>query len=451
MNNRLSRRHFLRTMSAGTTGLGLAGRAVSPRVAVSGSEGEKPALLGGKPVRTDPFPSWPVIQENDEKGWMEVLHSKDWCRSSDGHYATRFEETWARTLGAKHCVATSCGTTALYASLNALGVGPGEEVILPPYTFVATLNVILMQYALPVFVDSDRETFQINAHKIEAKLTARTRCMMPVHLGGNPVDMDVVLAVAKKHKLPVVEDACQAHTGAWRNRRVSTLGDLGCFSFQASKNLNSGEGGAILTSDPGLHEFCKSFQNQGRGPAGATFQYARQGSNLRMTEFQAALLLQQLTRLEEQSRVREQNALYLTSLLGEIPGISPARMYEGTTRNGYHLYMLRYDRAHFADLPRARFLEALAKEGIPCASGYPPLNKEPFLKKTLNSRAYRTIYSEREIVDWEERNGCPENDKLCEEAVWFFQTMLLSARRDMEQIAEAIRKIQKHAGELVRP
>jgi dTDP-4-amino-4,6-dideoxygalactose transaminase len=451
MNYRLTRRHFLRTMSAGATGLGLAGGAVSPRVAASGSEGEKLALLGGKPVRTDPFPSWPVVQENDEKGWMEVLHSKNWCRASDDHYTARFEETWARTLGAKYCVATSCGTTALYASLNALGVCPGDEVILPPYTFVATLNVILMQHALPVFVDSDRETSQIDAHKIEAKLTARTRCILPVHLGGNPAEMDVVLAVAKKHKLPVIEDACQAHTGAWRNRRVSTLGDLGCFSFQASKNLNSGEGGAILTSDPRLHEFCQSFQNQGRGPADAAFQYARQGSNLRMTEFQAALLLQQLTRLEQQSRVREQNALYLTSLLREIPGISPARMYEGTTRNGYHLYMLRYDRAHFADLPRARFLAALDKEGIPCASGYTPLNKEPFLRETLNSRPYRTIYSEREIADWEERNECPENDKLCAEAVWFFQTMLLGPRRDMDQIAEAIRKIQKHAGELVRP
>ena len=169
-----------------------------------------------------------------------------------------------------------------------------------------------------------------------------------------------------------------------------------------------------------------------------------------MTEFQAALLLQQLTRVEEQSRVREQNAQYLTSLLREIPGISPARMYEGTTRNGYHLYMLRYDKAHFADLPRARFLEALEKEGIPCAGGYTPLNKEPFLKEMLNSRVYRTIYSGREIAEWEERNACPENDKLCEEAVWFFQTMLLGPRRDMDEIAEAMRKIQKHAGELER-
>jgi len=450
MNNHLTRRCFLRTMSAGAAGLGLAAGATSSHAAQTGSTGERLAILGGKPVRTEPFPSWPVIKENDEEGWMEVLRGKDWCRSSDGHYATRFEETWAKTLGANYCVVTSCGTTALYASLNALGVGPGDEVILPPYTFVATLNVILMQHALPVFVDSDRETLQIDARKIEAKLTSRTRCIMPVHLGGNPANMDVVLEVARKHKLPVIEDACQAHTGEWRKRRVSTLGDLGCFSFQATKNLNSGEGGAILTNDPALHEFCKSFQNQGRGPAGAAFQYARQGSNLRMTEFQAALLLQQLTRVEQQSRVREQNAQYLTGLLRQIPGISPARMYEGTTRNGYHLYMLRYDKARFAGLPRARFLEALEKEGIPCAGGYTPLNKEPFLKDLLNSRVYRTIYSGPEIAEWEERNACPENDKLCEEAVWFFQTMLLGPRRDMDEIAEAIRKIQKHAGELVR-
>jgi dTDP-4-amino-4,6-dideoxygalactose transaminase len=448
MNIHLTRRRFLRTVSAGAAGLGLA-NGVTSRALPASPIGEKPAILGGRPVRTEPFPAWPVIQENDEKGWMEVLHSKDWCRAGDGHFTTQFEEAWARTLGAKYCVVASCGTTALYTSLNAVGVGPGDEVILPPYTFVATLNVILMQYALPVFVDTDRESLQIDAHKIEAKLTSRTRCIMPVHLGGNPVNMDVVLEVAKRHKLPVVEDACQAHTGEWRHRRVSTLGDLGCFSFQASKNLNSGEGGAILTSDPAHHEFCKSFQDQGRGQAGAAFGYARQGSNLRMTEFQAALLLQQLTRVEEQSRGREQNAQYLTSLLREIPGISPARMYEGTTRNGYHLYMLRYDKARFAELPRARFLEALEKEGIPCAGGYSPLNKERFLKETLNSRIYRKMYSERELAEWEERNACPENDKLCEEAVWFFQTMLLGPRRDMDDIAEAIRKIHKHAGELV--
>jgi dTDP-4-amino-4,6-dideoxygalactose transaminase len=190
--------------------------------------------------------------------------------------------------------------------------------------------------------------------------------------------------------------------------------------------------------------------NQGRprrdGPTGG---YARQGTNLRMTEFQAALLLQQLTRLEEQSHVREQNAQYLTSMLKEIPGITPARMYDGATRNGYHLYMFRYNPEHFAGLPRAGFLKALTKEGVPCSGGYTPLNKEPFIKRSLSARVYRTMYSDRDIAEWEERNACPENDKLCEEAVWFFQEMFIGPRRDMDDIAEAIRKIQKHAGELL--
>ena len=262
MNSRVTRRRFLHTMSAGATGLGLAAGAGSPRSARAASDGERPALLGGKPAKTDPFPSWPVIQENDEKGWMEVLHSKEWCRSSGGHYAPRFEEAWARALGAKYCVATSCGTTALYASLNALGVGPGDEVILPPYTFVATLNVILMQHALPVFVDSDRETFQIDAHKIEAKLSARTRCIMPVHLGGNPADLDVILAVAKKHKLPILEDACQAHTGEWRSRRVSTVGELGLFQLPGVQESELGRGRGNPDVRPGaarvLHESSRT-------------------------------------------------------------------------------------------------------------------------------------------------------------------------------------------------
>jgi dTDP-4-amino-4,6-dideoxygalactose transaminase len=450
MKDHVTRRQFLGTMSAGAAGLGLAARGVPSRAAQPGSTDGKLAIMGGKPVRSEAFPSWPVIRENDEKAWMDVLHSKKWCRAGNGHYTNLFEQTWAKTLGAKYCVVTSCGTTALFTSLNALDVGPGDEVILPPYTFVATLNVILMRHALPVFVDSDRATFQIDARKIEEKITPETRCIMPVHLGGNPVNLDIVLATARKHNIPVIEDACQAHTGEWRNRRVSTWGDLGCFSFQASKNLNSGEGGAILTSDQGHYEFCKSFQDQGRSSGSSALQYGQHGCNLRMTEFQAALLLAQVARLEEQSRIREQNGQYLTKLLNDIPGITPARMYDGATRNGYHLYMLRYDAAAFAGLPRARFLEALAKEGIPCAGGYGPLNQVPWLKPKLNSRAYRKIYSEQRLAEWEESNSCPENDKLCGEAVWFFQEMLLSARQDMEQIAEAIRKIQKHAPELAR-
>jgi len=436
----VSRRRFL-----GAVGAGLALR---PAAAVPNTD-EKLALLGGKPVRSAPFPSWPVIGDNDEKAWMEVLRKGRWNRLN-GQYARLFEEAWAKRMGAGYCLATANGTSALFTSLNALGAGPGDEVLVPPYTFVATVNAVLLQHALPIFVDTDPETFQIDARQIEAAITPRTACLLPVHLGGNAADMDAILAIAKKRKLPVIEDACQAHLGEWRQRKLSTLGDLGCFSFQASKNLNAGEGGAILSNNQELIERCRSFHNNGRGPVKGGFSYPGNGANLRITEFQAALLLEQLTRLEEQSKTREQNAAHLTAQLGEIPGIVPARRYEGCTRHGYHLYMFRYEKSGFADLPRARFLEALRAEGIPCSGGYTPLNKEPFLKRALESRAYRAIYSERELARWEARNHCPANDQLCRQAVWLTQTVLLGTGRDMDQIAGAVRKIQAQAGRLAR-
>ncbi len=184
---------------------------------------------------------------------------------------TGSKQTWVQTLGAKHCLAVANGTSALITSLAALGVGPGDEVIVPPYTFVATINAVLMHHAIPIFVDTDPETFQIDARKLESALTEQTACIIPVHLGGSAADMDTILAVAAKHKVPVVEDACQAHLAEWRNKKVSTLGDLGCFSFQASKNLNSGEGGAILTNSDKLYEECRSFQNNGRSAPGSGF------------------------------------------------------------------------------------------------------------------------------------------------------------------------------------
>jgi len=448
MRGTVTRRHFLGAALASAAGLGEQAQGGTPLVAQSKGT-ERLALLGGDPVRTKPFPSWPEIRDNDEKAWSEVLRKGLWCRL-DGSYAKLFEESWAELLGAKYCVATASGTTALLTCLNALGVGLEDEVLVPPYTFVATVNVVLMQHALPVFIDTDPETFQIDADKIEAAITPSTKCILPVHLGGSPADMDKLLAIAGKHKLPLLEDACQAHLAEWRHRKVSTLGDLGCFSFQASKNLNSGEGGAILSNNEDLIGVCDSFHNNGRGSAAAGSSYVRNGLNHRITEFQAALLLAQLTRLEEQSRLREKNAEYLTNQLREIPGITPARMYEGCTRNAYHLYMFRYDKAHFAGVPRSRFLEALQAEAIPCSGGYTPLNKEPFLKNTLHSRAFRSIYSAQDIAAYEARNHCPANDRLCEEAVWLFQTMLLGSRSDMDQIAETIRKIQRQAALLAK-
>ena len=413
---------------------------------------EELAVLGGKPVRSTPFPGWPIVAGNDTAAWEAVLRKGEWCRLSapETGYVGQFEKAWAEMTGAQRCLATSSGTTALLTALNAMDIGPGDEVIVPPYTFVATINVVFLQHALPVYVDTDRRTFQIDAEKIEAAITPRTKCILPVHLGGNPVNLDRILAVAQKHGVRVLEDACQAHLAEWRGKKVGTLGDLGCFSFQASKNLNCGEGGAILGNNPELMNLCETFHNNGHMMSDAYTHDVINGSNHRLTEFQGALLGAQLTRVKAQAEARTVNADYLTKMLGEIPGIHPADKYEGTTRNAYHLYMLRYNPAEFAELARAKFIHALNAEGIPCSGGYTPLNKEGFMKATLSSRAFKRIYSEQERKDYEERNYCPENDKLCTEAVWFDQTMLLGSRNDMEQIAEAVRKIRLQAASLVR-
>ena len=434
MKERISRRGLL----GGAAALGFGFRA---------QESDKLAVLGGAPVRKGGFPGWPEIRENDERGWMDVLRSRRWFRF-DGDRVSKFEKAWAEKLGAKYCLATTSGTTALVTALRGLAVGPGDEVVIPPYTFIATANAALLNHALPVFADSDLETFQIDPKRAESVVNGNTACLLPVHIGGSAADMDAFMALGKKLSLPVLEDACQAHLGEWRGKKLSTVGDLGCFSFQGSKNLNSGEGGAVVTNRPDLLEKCWAFHNQGFPASGSTHVKPGIGCNLRMTEFQAALLVEQLARLEDQAKTRDQNAAYLTSMLKEIPGIYPARLYEGCTRSAYHLYMFRYDKSRFADVPRARFMEALRAEGAPASGGYSTLNKQEFLKNAFETKGFKKIYGPRRLKRWDEQNQCPVNDRLCTEAVWFTQTMLLAPRRDMELIAESIRKIQKNAAAL---
>lgn len=444
----LNRRAFLRDTA--TAGTALAAVAAAPR-SLRAAEA-RPAKLGGTPTRTAPFPGWPVQDATEEKALLETLHGGQWYRGT-GHAVAKFERAFAQLTGARHCVATSGGTTALSTALGALDLGPGDEVLLPPYTFVATYNVIVLDYALPVFVDVDRETFQIDAAKIPAAITPRTRAIIPVHIGGSPADLDAVLAAAAPRKIPVIEDACQAHLAEWRGRMVGTWGLAGCFSFQASKNLNAGEGGAVLTQDDAFAANCASFHSQGRARAmpgyGMSYSGTR-GSNYRLTEFQGNLLLAQMTRVVEQTRRRTENADYLTRLLGEIPGIRPARLHAGVTRSAYHLYMFRYDPAAFAGLDRAKFLAALSAEGVPCSSGYGPLPREAYVLGLARNPHYQRIYGEARMKEWAESQVCPQNDLLCQEAVWFTQNMLLGPRGDMDQIAEAIRKIQKHAAELAK-
>src|SRR5512140_1345465 len=264
MKEDLTRRGFIRTGAVGAAALSwLSAR----RGAFSyAADTDKPALLGGTPVHKGGWMPWPQWREAWEPKILQVYRSGKWFRGS-GTNVTDFEQAWAHLLGAKKCLATASGTTALIVGLHAVGVDAGDEVITSPYTFIATYNSILTHKALPVFADTDPKTLTMDPASIESRITERTRAIVPVHIFGMACDMDPILAVARKHNLVVVEDACQAWLAEYKGRKCGTLGDLGCFSFQESKHIPSGEGGAITSMSEDLIDKGDSFHNCGRANA----------------------------------------------------------------------------------------------------------------------------------------------------------------------------------------
>ena len=348
---------------------------------------------------------------------------------------------------ARHGCAVSSGTTALQVALEAAGVGVGDEVVIPSYTFVATAAAVALVGAVPVFVDVTPDTYCIDVTAVEAAVTERTRAVIAVHLAGQPADLDGLTILCKKHGLRLIEDAAQAHCAEWKGRRVGAIGDLGTFSFQASKNLNAGEGGFVVSDDDALADAAWSIHNCGRSRSGEWYEHPLIGGNYRMTEFQAALLLSQMRNLEPQADLRSKNAALLADHLSDIEGIEPLLVDDRVTRHAYHLYVLRYDGAAFGGATRDRFIEALCAEGVPGAAGYRPLYREPafqerFRDYPLDSPAFggKPDYSQ---VD------CPVTERICaDEAVWLTQNLLLGSEQDIAHIAEAVRKIQQSSDQL---
>ena len=445
--NNLTRRQFIAAASAGPLAAA-ASRAIPAYGRLSRKAG-KPAILGGQPVRTKSWPSWPVWDRGAEESILSVLRSGNWYRGR-GTKVSEFEKKYAELMGAKRCLATASGTTALLVALHVLGVDAGDEVLVAPYTFIATYNVVFLTKALPVFVDTDVATFTMNPDKIEERINERTKAILPVHILGLPADMDRINAIAKKHNLVVIEDACQAWLAEYRNKKCGTLGDLGCFSFQNSKHIPAGEGGAVIGNDEEIMDRCYSFHNCGRpyGSVKATSGYPVLGSNRRMQEFQAVILMSQMKRIKKDADTRLENALYLTSKIKDIPGIIPYKLADGATRSAYHLYPFRYKKEYFNNVPRSKFLSALSAEGIPCSGGYGPQNKDGLIEEALNSSGYKRLYSSMRLKRYREENHYPDNDQLCKEAVWFSQSMLLGTKGDMDDIADAILKIYENRDKL---
>lgn len=406
------------------------------------------ALEGGRPVRTAPFPRWPVWDQREARALLDVLHSGTWGTHS-GSKVKEFCTTFAGYQDAQHGVAVTNGTAALEIALRATGVQPLDEVIVPPYTFVASATAVLALGAIPVFCDILPDTYLIDAADAERKVTPRTKAIIPVHFAGQPADMDAVLEVARRHRLYVIEDAAQAHGASWRGRGVGAIGDAGTFSFQSSKNLTAGEGGMVLTNSRALAEQAWSLSNVGRVPAGAWYQHEVMGFNLRLTEFQAALLLAQFERLPEQTALRERNARYLDRELSKISGVTPQARDQRVTGHAHHLYVIRYDSSHFGGRPREWFVRAVQAEGIPCSPGYTtPLYR---MKAVIDERRKwlalaRAVGQSVALPDSPDEEALPITEQVCAaEGVWLTQAVLLAQEEDMAQIVEVMAKVQRAA------
>src|SRR6218665_489198 len=448
----LSRRKFINqsVKASAATYAGIMGFGANAYAGLlGGNKMTAPAILGGMPILDEmKWVKWPIWNpETDEKRVLEVLRSGIWSRAD---VVTEFEAAWSKVLGVKRSLAVVNGTNALIVALNQLNIGAGDEVIVPPYTFIATIQAVLANGAMPVFVDIDPETFQIDPSKIEAAITKRTKAILPVHILGLPADMDSIMAIAKKHKLLVLEDACQAPLAEINHKKAGTLGDAGCFSFQNSKNMAIGEGGAIVSNNDEWMDRCFSYQNFGfpYGSIGTISKSSSmQATKLRFSEYQAAIGLAQLQRLEAQTNTRNENAAWLKKRISSISGVVPYKLYDNVTRAAFHLFPFRYKKENFKGLPREKFLKALEAEGVPCSGGYAALNTQPFLNHAFQSRTYRKVYPPAmlDFKKYQERNKCPENDALCADAVWIPQNILLAAKQDMDAIAKAIEKIYNHA------
>ncbi|MFN4145854.1 MAG: DegT/DnrJ/EryC1/StrS family aminotransferase [Runella sp.] len=382
--------------------------------------------------------SWPIFDETDVAAVAEIVRSGRWGNPDCGDIVARFEVEFAAYCGTQYAVSCVNGSVSLRLALMACGVRPGDEVIVPPYTFIATASTVIEVNCVPVFVDIDPHTYNLDPAAIEAAITPRTKVIVPVHFAGQACDMDAILEIARRHHLRVIEDAAHGHGAEYRGRKLGSIGDAGSFSFQSSKNLTSGEGGIVVTNDRELYDIMRSLRNVGRLDSGQWYDHFNPGCNYRLTPMQAALLSSQLKRLEAQTRLRDQNGQYLSQLLTKIEGIKPLERGFGETLHCYHLYIFKFDPTYFGGMSKNAFVEKLVAKGVPSFRGYP----HPLYKQPLFQQKQFMCYAIPEEVDYTQTH-CPVAEQACQEAVWILQHAMLGTKEDMEAFAEAIREIQK--------
>jgi L-glutamine:2-deoxy-scyllo-inosose/3-amino-2,3-dideoxy-scyllo-inosose aminotransferase len=418
------------------------------------------AVTGGAPVRDvqkKPWPNWPVWDEDEKKGLIEVLESGIW--SYMGPKERAFIEAFAQFSGSKYALAIANGTITLQLALEACDIGFGDEVIVPGLTWQATAAAVIDVNAVPILVDVEPDSWCIDPNAVEAAINKRTKAIMPVHLYGCMADMDAIMAIAKKHNLRVIEDCAHQHGSVWRGKKGGTIGDIGSFSMQLSKVMTAGEGGALTTNDDMLWAKLDALRNCGRRPEGThtiddkgSGTYTLEGDfiqsgNYRLSDFQAAVLLCQLKRLPGQTKLRDENNKYLISLIKDIPGIVPQKRDDRIDLQAYFNFGFSYDKDAFNGLSLEKFRWALMGElGCVVDDCYQPLN-DCTLYRPHTKRRYKINDEHWKAID-PSRFSLPVCERLFKEtAVTFHHKILMGPRTDMDDIAAAIRKVQAAADE----
>lgn len=390
------------------------------------------AVNGGTPLRDPriPWPGWPIHGNRERLAVLRCLEGGAWWY---GPRVAKFEEEFAAFQGGRFCITCSTGTIALEIAMQAMGIQPGDEVILPAFTFVATATAVVRMGGRAVFADVN-DSWCIDPEDVRRRVTPRTKLILPVHFAGRVADMDRLQTIADENGLKIFEDACHSWGSRWKGKGTGALSEGGAFSFQMHKNLTAAEGGAIVTDHEDFAAKCRSIVNCGRVEDRPWYYHQNLGTNARLTEYQAALLSAQLTRLEDQTRLREKNAGILDEGLNGIEGLTTQAGDTRMTRRAYHMYAFALDEQKFGT-GRATFVKACQAEGLPINDMYYP---EPLYRQPLfvSMGGY-------------DKYSCPVTESLCyNRALWLNHWLLLGTEQDMQDIIGIIRKVKRHAKEL---
>ena len=402
-----------------------------------------PAVLGGRPLCRGPIPTWPIWDDSERQSLIDTLESGRWW-DGDGRRAMAFAADFAAFQGAAFGLALTNGTHTMEAALSACNIGQGDEVIVPGMTFIASASAVLGVNATPVLVDIDAQTLCIDVAAAEAAITPETRAIIAVHVAGAAADLDALTDLCARRELHLIEDCAHAHGTVWRGRGVGSWGSFGSFSMQASKLMTAGEGGVLTCNDPKLRDLAWSYANCGREAGEWFYHHPRYGSNLRMSEWQGAVLASQFRRFPEQNRIRNANAIILGEALAAIEGVVPQRRDPRMSSQGSYCFVFHYDPAAFAGLTLLQFERALGAEGVPMGVSYPSLSElELFRRQNFGARFRLTppsvSYSNLRL---------PHAEHASASTVWLQHRLLLAEPVTVVEVASAVDRIQRHAREI---